>query len=426
MTLPSAKTRDPVGWSGIVALAFLALCLFRIGMPTRLYFDEVHYVPAARILMEFSHITNREHPMMGKELIALGITLFGDNPYGWRVMSALAGTIALFGFMRAMWFASASRFATLAFGVLLATDFILFVHSRIAMLDIFMILFTAIAVWMCAAAMRQPQQARWRLAAAGVAFGLAIGTKWNAGPVALLPGIAFFTARLIAVGPRRLFSREGAPIPGISLAEAALWLGVVPALTYALSFWPVAFYEKDPLTIAGFIPYQEKMWAMQESTIKPHPYMSRWYHWVIDWRAIWYFYEKFDGAQRGVLMVGNPLTMLAGLPALLWCAFVGIFRRNWAALGAACFYLMALGMWIIAPKPVQFYYHYMLPSCFLMGALALALDMFYRHGKAGKWIAFGTLGLSCALFAAFYPILAATPLEGPQSFLHWAWLKSWR
>jgi dolichyl-phosphate-mannose--protein O-mannosyl transferase len=427
MSLPlPASTRDPVGWSGVIAFAFLALVLVRLGIPTRHYFDEVHYVPAALILSELSHITNQEHPLVGKELIALGIGLFGDNPKGWRVFSALAGAIALFSFMRALWFASASRFATLAGGVLLATGFMIFVHSRIAMLDIFMVSFLMAALWMCAAAIREPAEARWRLAIAGVVLGLAIGTKWNAAPVAMMPGIGFFLARLISVGPRGLFTAKGAPVPTITLVEAAFWLGLVPLATYAATFLPVFFFDKNPLTLGTFIQYQQHMVELQQSTVKPHTYMSRWYYWVIDWRAIWYLYDDVDGAQRGVVLLGNPLTMLLGLPALVWCTFAGIARRNWAALGAASLYAVSLGMWIVAPKPVQFFYHYMLPSCFLIAALALALDDLWQRGGARRLAAAAVLVGSCALFAWFYPIISAAPLGGPKAFEYWMWLKSWR
>ncbi len=428
MNLPtSASTRDPVGWSGALAFAFLALVLVRLGIPARLYFDEIHYVPAAQILREFSHITNQEHPLVGKELIALGISLFGDNPKGWRIFSALAGATALFSFMRALWFASNSRFATIAGGVLLATGFMIFIHSRIAMLDIFMVSFLMAALWMCAAAMREPMEARWRLAIAGVMLGLAIGTKWNAAPVAMIPGLGFFLARLYTSGLRGLFSSKGAPIPGISLVEAAFWLGLVPLATYALTFWPVFFYETKPLTLATFLQYQQHMIELQQSTVKPHTYMSRWYHWVFDWRAIWYLYDDVDGAQRGVVLIGNPLTMLLGLPALVWCAFAGIARRNWAALGAAALYAVSLGMWIVAPKPIQFYYHYMLPSCFLFAALALALDELWKCGGKKRLVAAAVLAGSCGLFLWFYPIISAAPLEGGRAaYEHWMWLKSWR
>jgi hypothetical protein len=77
--------------------------------------------------------------------------------------------------------------------------------------------------------------------------------------------------------------------------------------------------------------------------------MSKWYQWISDWRAIWYLYEDIDGAQRGVLMVGNPVNMLLGLPAMLWCAWAGLFRQRWDALAVFVLYAVAFGMWIVAP-----------------------------------------------------------------------------
>ncbi len=427
MSTSPSQIRDPVGWSGAIAFAYLALVMVRLAIPSQPYFDEVHYLPAARVLLEFSHITNQEHPMFGKVLIALGMTLFGDNPTGWRILPAFFGALTLFAFMRALWFASASRLAALAGGVLLATDFLLFVHSRIAMLDIFMVSFTMIALWMCAGAVRVPEEARWRLAIAGIAIGLAIGTKWNAAPVAMVPGIAFLLARLYSARLKAFFTRSGAPINGISLAEAALWLGIVPLLTYALTYLPVFFYERNPLTLGTFADYQMRMLELQESTVEPHPYMSWWPEWVLNWRAIWYLYEEVDGAQRGVLLIGNPLTMLIGLAALAWCGFVGLTQRRWAELSAAALYTVSLGMWMVTPKPVQFYYHYFLPSTFLIAALALALAaLWQRGGWPGKLASTGALAASCAVFAWFYPILSAAPLDGPQAFQHWMWLDRWR
>lgn len=425
MTLPQATPRDPLGWCAAITLAFAALVFWHLGTPSRIYFDEVHYVPAARILSAFDHISNREHPLVGKELIALGIALFGDHPWSWRFFPAIAGIATLFAFMRGMWFASLSRFATLTSGVLLATGFILFVQSRIAMLDIFMVAFAILALWMVAGAVRLPQQARWRLILAGIFMGLALGSKWNAAPVLMVPGLAFLVIRLKETGPRFLTATDAAPIRGISLIEAGLWLGVLPVLVYLATFWPVFFYAKDPLTIGGYWEYHQKMWELQQQTVKPHPYMSRWYHWVIDWRAIWYLYDNVDGAQRGVLLIGNPFSMIAGLVAVGWCAFAGVVRKNTAALAMAVLYAVTLGMWIIAPKPIQFYYHYFLPSCFLLGALAVALDDLWKAGW--KKLALAGVILSVVVFAIFYPIISSTALPGGRpAYEFWMWLKSWR
>lgn len=415
---------DPIGWTAAIGLAFLAMCLWRLTIPSKPFFDEVHYLPAARAILALSHPANPEHPPLAKELIALGIAVLGDMPLGWRLPSALFGALALFAAMRALWFASFSRFATIAFGVLLATAFPLFVQARIAMLDVFMCAFVQVALWMCAGAVRENETARWRLAVAGVALGCAMASKWNAIPLAALPGLAFLVVRAKSAGRLFLASRRGAPVGGMTLIEAGLWLGVVPLLTYALTYWPNLLYARDAIGPGGFIDLQARMLRLQEQVVQPHTYQSVWYEWVSNWRAIWYLYEEVDGARRGVMLIGNPLTMLLGLPALAWCGWAGLFRQRWDALAVAVLYTVSLGLWIVAAKPVQFYYHYLLPSCFLMAALALALDALWKRGR--RWAPLLVLAGSAALFAFFWPILTAAPLEGPYPFTRWTWLDSWR
>jgi len=424
MNQAPARPRDPIGWCWALAAAFLALTLVRLTTPSVPYFDEVHYLPAARALLEGGSYPNREHPLLGKEAIAAGIALFGDRPLGWRIFPALAGALALFAAMRALWFASGSRYATLCYGVLLASGFHLFVQARIAMLDVFMAAFCALAAWHFAAALRMPEAGRKRFALTGVALGLAMASKWNAVPLAMLPGLAFLGARIGAAGWRSALAARGAPVPGMTLAEAALWLGLVPLAVYWLSFWPVQGLVPGGLTPGGFVALQQQMLGLQESVLKPHPYQSTWPDWLLNLRAIWYLYEPVDGAQRGVLLIGNPLTMLLGLPALGWCGWAGLRQGRRDALGVVLAFAVSFGLWLVADKPVQFYYHYFLPGMALLAALALALD----HLRTLGWRRTGVAvpALSVALFAWFYPILSAAALDGPGAFARWMWLDSWR
>lgn len=426
MTLQPDKQRDPIGWTTAITALFFALCLVRLTYPHQLFFDEVHYVPAADQLRELSTPMNREHPLIGKGLIALGTGLFGDRPFGWRIMSVLAGCLAIFAWMRALWVASGSRFATLAGGVLLITSFMLFVQARIAMLDVFMAAFCALAYWQLAKAMRANKQAsaRRHLAAAGVALGVALGSKWTAIPLVVLPGIAFFVIRLEAAGTHFLTAKDTRPVPGVTLPEAALWLGALPLLVYFLTFLPMLFFSNEALPLSQIVPFQLEMLRLQGSVVQHHPYQSVWYQWAANWRPIWYLYEVADGAQRGVLLIGNPFTMLIGLAGLMWCAFQGIFRKRRDALAVAVIYFVALGFWIVAAKPVQFYYHYLLCSMALMAALALWLDALWQKGR--RLVPIGTLAASIAMFAWFFPVLTAAPLADEMSFLDYAWIESWR
>ena len=422
-----AVSRDPLLWCGVIAGTFLALALYRLTIPSKPYFDEVHYLPAARALLALSAPLNTEHPLLGKELIALGIALFGDNPLGWRVPAAFAATWALFSGMRGIWWASSSRAATLFTGALLATNFMLFVTARIAMLDPFMLTFALTGLWLTVRAVRRPEHARRDLALAGVAFGLSLASKWTVVTVAVMPGLAFAALRWNALRGRRsrwLTARDAGPIRGVSLLEAALWLGLVPLVVYFATFAPALLYHSGAIGISDLIPFQLRMAELQSGVVQPHPYQSRWWQWLLDLRPIWYLYEVTDGAQRGVLLLGNPLTMLAGLPALAACFVRGLVRRDGAMIGIALLWATSFGLWLVADKPVQFYYHYLLPGCFLMAVLGLVLGKWWEGGL--RWPGALILAGSCALFAWFYPILSAAPLPGEQAFLTYTWLASWR
>ena len=420
--------RDPFGWSCVIALAFAIACLVRLSIPSTPYFDEVHYLPAARAVLELDWATNIEHPPLSKQIIALGIALFGDEPFGWRIMSVVFGTLTLFAAMRAMWFASQTRAASLLTGLFVATGFDLFVHSRIAMLDVFMAGFVMLAAWMFAATLRENETARWRLAIAGVALGCAMASKWNAIPLAVLPGLAFLAARWSAGRRRLIMSARGWPVGGMTLWEAGVWLGLVPLLVYAASFWPFLYWNVSSGNPEGLVDVHRMMLAMQTQVPEAHPYQSQWWDWVLNRRAIWYLYEPVDGAQRGVMLIGNPVTMWFGLIALGWCAWSAWAERkevlHWDRIALVAFYIASLGLWIVAPKAVQFYFHYLLSSLALCAALALGGERLWQRGERLMPLALclGALGF----FVYWYPILSAAPLDDPQDFLKWAWPEGWR
>jgi dolichyl-phosphate-mannose--protein O-mannosyl transferase len=424
MRASPAHPRDPIAFNVAITLAFCGLSLVRITVPSTPYFDEVHYLPAARAVLDLAVATNVEHPPLGKQIIALGIALFGDDPLGWRAMSVLFGTLALFASMRAMWFASQTRAASILTGVFVATNFLLFVHARIAMLDVFMVAFTMLALWMCAGAVRENETARWRLALAGVALGCAMASKWNAIPVAVLPGLTFLAARLYAGRRRPLRSVRGWPVGGMSLWEAGIWLGAVPLLVYAASFWPFLYWQVPGAEVDGLVGLHRHMLALQTQVLEPHNYQSRWWDWVINRRVIWYLYENIDGAQRGVMLIGNPVTMWFGLLAVGWCAWSGWKERRLDCLALAVLYVASLGLWVVAPKPVQFYFHYFLAAMVLSAALALGVERLWQRGErlVPSLIVVGSL----AAFAYWFPILNAARLEGDQDFLRWAWTEGWR
>jgi dolichyl-phosphate-mannose--protein O-mannosyl transferase len=427
MPFAARHNRDPLGWCLLLTAAFLTLVLWRITTPSRYYFDEVHYVPAALKLLDLIP-ANREHPLLGKEVIAGFIHLLGDRPLAWRLGPALFGALGLFSFARLTWHLTRRRRVTIVATALLATNFMWFVQSRIAMLDMVSAGLCMAGLWQFAAALRSSRTgvARLHLIASGLALGLSLGAKWSGAPALMMPGLAFLVLRLCETGLLRLGRRGAGPIKGVTLTEAVLWLGLLPFAVYWMTYLPAMFYPHHAVAPWGVIEQHELMIRLQDSVKKPHPYRTFWYQWVFDWRGIWYLFENVDGAQRGVVMIGNPVSMIAGLFALVWGLWAAAFRRRWDALAFAVLYAACLVMWIVNGKPVQFYYHYLLPGAFLMGLLALALDTLWERRDRWRKLAPGVFWLSLAIFALFYPILSGWPLPFKSAYNFWMWLPSWR
>lgn len=423
----SRQNRDPFGWCLLIVVAFQALVLWRIALPTRYYFDEVHYVPAALKLLDLIP-ANREHPLFGKEVIAAFIHVLGDRPLAWRLGPALSGGLGLFAFARLVWHVTRNRRATILATALLATNFMWFIQSRIAMLDMISAGLCMVGLWQFAAAWRAKRTgvARLHLILSGIALGLSLGAKWSGAPALAIPGLAFLTMRIAQTGPVFVGKRGAGPIKGISLIEAALWLGVLPIAVYWATFAPAMFYPHHTLSPYGFIEQHELMVRLQDSVKKPHPYKTYWYQWIVDWRGIWYLFENVDGAHRGVVMIGNPMAMLAGLAAFFWSLWAIAVRRRWDALFFAVLYALCVGMWAVNGKPVQFYYHYLLPGAFLMALLAMGLDALWDRRDRWRLVPRWVLGLSLALFVVFYPIISGWPLPFKDAYNFWMWLPSWR
>src|SRR5579871_408391 len=119
---------------------FGALLLARAPIPDKLVFDEVHYIPASKALIEFSDNLNFEHPPLGKLIFGAFWWVFTDRlhllgePTVFRVASVLAGLAALWAvraWMLELGFGGAAAAAAMW---LTGFNFLWFVQSKIAML----------------------------------------------------------------------------------------------------------------------------------------------------------------------------------------------------------------------------------------------------------------------------------------------------
>nr|WP_277923118.1 phospholipid carrier-dependent glycosyltransferase [Sphingomonas sp. CARO-RG-8B-R24-01] len=427
----SVSEARPHPYRAAAALGVLAQLLFsyRLTIPTKLMFDETHYVPAARTLIALTGPTNIEHPLLAKEIIAGGILLFGDNSLGWRFFSTLAGTATVLGVF-AIVLLMVGRVRPAVFGALFTLfNFTVFVQARIGMLDGFMAAFVVTGLAALLWAMRAPEGrhawARW--IGGAVLLGLAVAAKWIAAPLIAFAALGFILLRLhdARLRGRSVFAALNAGTnrhwPGMAAIPAVLVLGAVSIATYLATFAPAFFYLHDPMTLGTLLPFQKHMYDRQTMPLPKHPYQSGWWSWPIMVRPIWYLYERVDGAQRGVLLIGNVAILWGGLIAVAACLVEGVRARSPRLLAAAGLWLGSYAIWVVIPKKIGFFYYYYLPSIALCVALALAFDHFPAARRRDTAFLAGVI----ALFAIFYPVLSAAPLPGPGAFRYWTWSSTW-
>ena len=429
--LGSVPRRDAVLFL-VVLVAAAAARLYGLGSPDELVFDEVYYAQDAcfylgwgegvcGVATEASHV----HPPLGKWLIAFGILLFGHEPTGWRVMPALAG-IAIVGFVYVLTrrLTASSLAATVAAGFL-ALDPLSIVSSRVAMLDIFSAGAGVAAVTFAVldrdrVASRGPDARRMRrpwLIAAGLAGGVAIGTKWSG---ALVLGAVVLLVLAWEVAALRRGGRTTASALVGAAPAVFVWLLALPALVYAASF--AGRLDGDLLSA----PWQQDAWVRQlggrqlqmlgfhAGLDETHRAASPAWSWLLGKRAVVYFFEvDAAGRYREVLAFANPLLWLPGAAAAGWAALVAARRRAlWSAeVLVAAAVASAYLPWLVltAGRPFVFL-HYIVPTIpFLALALGWALSRMPRLPGRAFAAAVGATAIGVVVF--WSPLIYAWPLD---------------
>jgi dolichyl-phosphate-mannose-protein mannosyltransferase len=141
-------------WLSLIVIASLGLHLSLVALTPETISDEVYYAGYypqvvdqlhygdAYAILHNQHDERPEHPPLGKLMIAAGIRVLGDNPWGWRVPSILTGGLGLVLFYLICRTLQMSRLAANLAVFLLAFENLNFLMSGIAMLDVFMVTLT--------------------------------------------------------------------------------------------------------------------------------------------------------------------------------------------------------------------------------------------------------------------------------------------
>lgn len=375
-------------------------------------FDEVYH---GRTAYEFLHglsIYENTHPPLGKSIISIGIALFGMNPFGWRFMCALFGTLLvplMYLFARKIF--CRTDIACLS-AVLLGTAFMNTTLSRIATIDILvaffsMLMFLGMYGYTQALSENKPmwQQRLWLLSG-GISMGLAVAIKWTGVYAAAGIAVLFFWFLLEHIG-----GIKGIKEHRSFLVKTGLWCVlcfiVIPFGIYTLSYLPFVKAYPDKGLFGHMIANAALMLSYHSSCVFDHPYSSEWYQWLYGSKPLADSRVYFaDGTVSVVMTFLNPLLAVGGLIALLHQFYLWKRKHCRRALFLIIAYASMLLPWLFVHRTV-FVYQYFISSLILVPMIGNSVSV-SRHRKRNILV---LSGIGIALYVLYYPVLTGQSIR---------------
>jgi dolichyl-phosphate-mannose--protein O-mannosyl transferase len=415
----------------LIAIGAFFLRVINLGNPKGFVFDEVYYVDGARDYLRYGvEVAGSKpefvvHPPIGKWCIALGIKIFGVSEFGWRIAAAVAGTLIILIAARLAHELFYSPFLTAITAALMAFDGLLLVHSRTALLDLFLTLFilTAAYFWF--------RRQYWY---SGIFFGLALATKWSALYfIALFALVTLF--RLLKAAPVKESLRE----VGIRILQ----FGFLPLGIYLTSWAGWLFsdrgwnrdYASNPL--ASLFYYHKQMLDFHTSLVEKHSYQANPWGWLIMKRPTSFFYESPQGCgstscSQEVLALGTPVLWWSATIALLF--LIGLWawqfyqrsidkKLTFILLGVIAGYLP----WFFFQKRTTFSFYAIVFEPFLVLAIVYCAKLFIDKSKNpanAQVIILGFVAVVFLNFVFFLPIYLGEVITYAQWQMR-MWFVSW-
>ncbi|MBW4521342.1 MAG: phospholipid carrier-dependent glycosyltransferase [Scytolyngbya sp. HA4215-MV1] len=337
-------------WLGIMGIFLASLCLrfWGLGRFNTLVFDEVYYAKFANNYLTQTPFFDG-HPPLSKYIIALGMWLgeqlpFGHDavngltgsshtPWSYRWLNALTGSLIPLVIVGLAYQLGRRRSYALIAGYLAALDGIFLVESRYALNNVYLVIFGLLGQCFFLLALDflsvkpvRIVQPSWLVNAclliSGIGFGASASIKWNGlwflfgAYLVWLAGwaVRWFEA-WITTGTLAIASfgqnDVAAPHPlkfltRIHPIQIILFWAIVPALTYYLEWIP--HLHLNPGTT--FWDLQKQILLYHEKVGNGptvHPYCSNWYSWLLMIRPVAYFYERAISLSDPVPSGGPPI-----------------------------------------------------------------------------------------------------------------------
>lgn len=415
-----------------------------------MYFDELYHGRTAYEHLHGLKSYENSHPPLGKIIISIGISIFGMNAFGWRVMGALFGIAMLpilYCFAKYVFKKTSFAFVTT---FLFAFDFMHFTQTRIATIDVYGVFFILLMFFFM---YKYFTMSFFRdgllktlvpLGIAGIFFGLGIASKWicfyaGAGLAILL--LISFIMRYLEYAKYKDCDDERYrnAVKGywkniiLTILFCCVFFIMIPAVIYCASYmvYPDVMEAFKTGGLKGYISrvwyYQDFMFSYHSGLTATHPYQSQWFEWALDLRPMWYSINYFpDGEIATISAMGNPIVWwlsLAGTVGLV----IQLIRRKIHFDAPVIMILVGIFSnllpWVVISR-CAFIYHYFATVPFIIMAAAYLLKSLEKEHEWLKYVKWTWVGVAACLFALFYPVIAGIKINESYA-LNLEWIKSW-
>ena len=395
------------------------------------YFDEIYHVRNAWEIANRQYMYASVHPLLGTNIIALSIHLFGMHPFAWRLPGAIASVLmlpVLYGILKHL---LKRDYLSLIGSFLLAADFMHITTARIATLEPFSILFILCSFYWMLKYCRSNFYTlpMWKgilyLFLSGIFMGLSIATKWTGCYAAIGLAIMLFTnwiQRFLEYKKDKETHQQFFKILLTTMLACILFFIIIPIVIYCISYIPDKIFRNEPWTIANVWKQAQQMYHYHVNLNATHPYQSTWFQWILDLRPMWYYVGIKGNVFHTISCFSNPLLTWIGLPAILFTTYRALCKKDIVGWYIVVGYFSGLLPWIIYVQRIVFAYHFYPTSLFTIIAIVYCINLL--NNRKMSIVVPAYLAAYLALFILFLPVI--TGFGTSQQFARFlAWLPGW-
>ncbi|WP_010248352.1 phospholipid carrier-dependent glycosyltransferase [Acetivibrio cellulolyticus] len=421
------------------------------------YFDEIYFPRTA-----FENINRMEpyettHPPLGKDIMALGLLIFGVNPFGWRIMGTLFGVamiplMYLFGkkIFRKRIYGFISAF-------LIMFECMHFAQTRIGTIDSYAGFFVILAYYfMYDSFMNKSYEVGFKksllpLMLAGICWGLGSASKWTAVYAGGGLAVLYFTSKFLEYKSYEKSLRKKALSGGARQSKIREWFSnnfvrtslacviffvVIPVILYTASYLPIITLPGEGHNLGEVWRYQVNMFDYHSKLTDTHAWASPAYSWPLIQKPLLEYRNMSLPGDRTSLMyvMGNPAVFWFGIVCVFAAILIGIMKKDKRVFPILVAFAFQYLPWFRVSRCI-FIYHFFTSVPFMILCTVYVLN-FLREDfpkivgrdfgskaagettyKVSTAFIYSYLVITLALFIFLYPAISG--MEVPTTYLNW-------